>query len=160
MSNEEYIRAVRLFYNDIKRIAYVHFKNTYDSEDITQNVFIKLSNHSSDFKDDEHLKKWLVKVAVNECRSLWRSPWKKRVVLDIPEYLTDKKVKDTTKDSVLEAVLRLNTTQRQIIHLIYYENLSAKDVGEIMGMSENAVFKAAQRARDKVRVFLKEKGIN
>ena len=106
------------------------------------------------------MKKWLVKVAINECRSLWRSPWKKRVVLDIPEYLTDKKVKDTTKDSVLEAVLRLNATQRQIIHLIYYENLSAKDVGEIMGMSENAVFKAAQRARDKVRVFLKEKGIN
>ena len=108
------------------------------------------------YNDDEHLKKWLVKVAVNECRSLWRSPWKKRVKLDIPEHLTDKKAKDGTQGSILEAILRLNKTQRQIIHLIYYENLSAKEVCEIMGISENAVFKAAQRARDKIRRFLSD----
>ena len=156
MNDDEYIRAVRLFYNDIKKVAYVYLKNSFDAEDITQNVFIKLNAYTKDFRDDEHLKKWLVKVAVNECRSLWRSPWKKRVKLDIPEHLTDKKTKDGTQGSVLEAILRLNKTQRQIIHLIYYENLSAKEVGEIMGISENAVFKAAQRARDKIRRFLSD----
>ncbi len=156
MNDDEYIRAVRLFYNDIKKVAYVYLKNSFDAEDITQNVFIKLNTYTKDFRDDEHLKKWLVKVAVNECRSLWRSPWKKRVKLDIPEHLTDKKTKDDPKGSVLEAILRLNKTQRQIIHLIYYENLSAKEVGEIMGISENAVFKAAQRARDKIRRFLSD----
>ena len=49
-----------------------------DAEDLTQNVFLKPWKSDQVFADDESVKRWLIRVAVNESRDLFRSPWRKR----------------------------------------------------------------------------------
>jgi len=55
----------------VYRTALSYCKNTYDAEDIVQNTFAKLLQSDMDFQDDEHIRKWLIRVAVNECKNKW-----------------------------------------------------------------------------------------
>ena len=136
---------------EIKRVAIAGCANLYDAEDIAQTVFMKLLDHSEEFEDEDHLKKWLIRVAVNEYRSLWKSPWKSRVDFYIPERAAAKGGRNEEQEKVLEAVMGLKQKYREVIHLFYYEDMNAKEIGELLRISENTVLKRLQRARDKIR---------
>lgn len=61
-------------YSDmVVRIAYQNLKNQADDEDVTQEVFIKLLKQP-DFNDEEHLKAWLIRVTINQCRICGNPP--------------------------------------------------------------------------------------
>ena len=158
MGREEYQSLVKKFYIDIKRIAFSYCQNMEDAEDITQNVFIKLLKYQGDFKDELYIKKWLVKVTVNESRSLWRSFWKQSVIYKLPLKKKDVIVNDERIDALKEEIENLNPRYRMIVFLFYYENYSAREIAEIIGNSENVVFKLLQRARDRIRKNMIKRG--
>lgn len=151
MDKKEYIRLVEKYYEDIKRVAFAGCKDMYDAEDITQTAFMKLLNTSESFEEDENIKKWLIRVAVNEYKSLWRSPWKSKVDYYIPERKAAGSGKNEECAMVADTVLKLKTKYREVIHLYYYEEYSAKEIGEMLGISENTVFKRLQRARENLK---------
>ncbi len=157
MEKEEYIRIVNLYYDDVKRVALTECRNIYDAEDIAQTTFMKLLNHNEVFNDDEHLKKWLIRVAVNECKTLWRNPWKTKVDYFVPERAVGGGGRDNVSKEVLEAVLSLKKKNREIIHLFYFEEYSAKEIAGILGISEDTVFKRLQRARGQLKKYLEKK---
>ena len=157
MGGEEYIRIVDLFYEDIMKISFAICKDIYDAEDIAQTTFIKLLNHSGDFDDDYHVKRWLIKVAVNECRILWKSPWKSKVDYFIPEKSVQSKGRNDEEELVSEAVGSLKKKYREVVHLFYYEEYSAKEIAEILDIKENAVFKRLQRVREIIKKYLLDK---
>ncbi len=156
MDKEEYTRIVNQYYDDIKRVAFAGCRDMYDAEDVAQITFLKLLRHDEDFEDDDHLKKWLIRVAVNECKSLWRSPWKSKVDFYIPERSSGTG-RNSEQTLVMEAVLTLKAKYREIVHLFYYEEYSAKEIGELLGMSEGTVFKRLQRAREQIKDYITKK---
>ena len=52
----------------IYRVAFLYLKNEADALDIVQNTFIKLLK-KNDFNDEEHLKRWLLRVCINLCKN-------------------------------------------------------------------------------------------
>ena len=154
MDRNEFTRIIERYYDDVKRIAFAGCKNMYDAEDIAQTVFLKLSQYSGTFEDDEHIKKWLIRVAVNEYKSLWRSPWKTKVEYNVPERAAKSTGGGSSSNGVLEAVMGLKRKYREVIHLYYYEEYSAGEISELLGVSENTVFKRLQRARDQIKQCL------
>lgn len=150
MDKTEYTRLVKKYYEDIKRVAFAGTRDIYDAEDITQTAFMKLFNTSEIFEDDENIKMWLIRIAINEYKSLWRSPWKSKVDYYIPDRKTEG-CRDEDRTRVMEAVLKLKQKYREVIHLFYYEDYTAKEIGEMLGISENTVFKRLQRAREKLK---------
>lgn len=80
MKVEEYEHIANKYMNAIYKIALNACKNKADAEDVVQNTFIKLWNQSRKFENEEHIRKWLIRVTINECNSLLRTPWKKRTV--------------------------------------------------------------------------------
>jgi len=157
MDKTEYTRLVKKYYEDIKRVAFAGTRDIYDAEDITQTAFMKLFNTSEIFEDDENIKMWLIRIAINEYKSLWRSPWKSKVDYYIPDRKTEGG-RDEDRTRVMEAVLKLKQKYREVIHLFYYEDYTAKEIGEMLGISETTVFKRLQRAREKLKdsIFQKE----
>ena len=151
MDKTEYTRIVEKYYDDIKRVAFAGCKNIHDAEDIAQTTFVKLMKYTGEFEDDDHLKKWLIRVAVNEYKSLWSSPWKSKVDYFIPERASGGSSGSPKNNAVLGAVMGLKQKYREVIHLFYYEEYSAKEISEMLKISENTVFKRLQRARDKLR---------
>ncbi len=121
MDKEEFTRIVDQYYDDVKRIAFAGCKNIYDAEDIAQTVFLKLSQYKGIFENDEHAKKWLIRVAVNEYKSLWHSPWKTKIEYNVPELASKSPGKNTVSphNDVLDAVMSLKRKNREVIYLFY-----------------------------------------
>ena len=58
-------RLLELYSDMIYRIAFARTQNKADSEDITQNVFLKYIDANKRFNGEEHRRAWLLRVAVN-----------------------------------------------------------------------------------------------
>lgn len=87
----KYIVAVETNKDMVYRIALHDCRNRHDAEDIMQIVFLKLYRSAVAFESPEHLKNWLIRVTVNECRRMYVSPWKKHE--ECREYLPRRKAR-------------------------------------------------------------------
>lgn len=142
----------------VYRIALSRLGNPAEAEDITQNVLIKYINADKTFDDEDHRRKWIIRVTVNEINTLVRSAHK-RYTTELDE---DENVACTPPDSsdetadIREAVARLPEKYRVPVHLFYYEDLSVKDIAAAMSVSEGTVKSLLSRARAKLREMLEE----
>ena len=155
MSDEEVNRIVRQYADTVYRVALSYAKSPHDAEDVLQNTFMKLLLHKNKFQDEEHIRKWLIRVTVNECNSLWSSFWRKNVdymeeAAVEPEFSTDE------NQDLYEAVKNLPPKCRIVVHLFYYEEYSSKEIAEILHMREATVRTRLVRARKLLRQQLKE----
>ena len=73
MDEQELTRLVEKFSGTVYRAAYCCLRNRADADDITQDVFLALYTSGVEFNGDEHIRAWLIRVAVNRCRNLLRS---------------------------------------------------------------------------------------
>ncbi len=154
--DKQFIRIFNLYKNDIYRLAYSYTKNISDSDDITQNTFIKLYSHIDILDNqDQDIKKWLVKVTINECKTFLLSSWKKKIIA-----FTEKEENTFStslpNNELLEAILQLPRKYRTIIFLYYYENYKIKEISEILNISVTNIQTILSRARKKLKEILKE----
>ena len=70
---------------DVLRVSYFYLGDRHKAEDVCQDVFVKLITNAPDLQEGRE-KAWLLKVALNRCRDLWRGAWLKRVVLGSPVF--------------------------------------------------------------------------
>lgn len=154
MDTREYEQLLTLYLDSVYRVALSGCRTHADAEDVTQNTFIKLWERQESFENMEHARKWLIRVAVNECHSLWRTPWMKKTA-----YLEDSKKEPSfflgERSELYYAVLELPVKYRQVVHLYYFEEYSVKEIAEILKLSETAVQTRLQRARQKLKETLK-----
>ena len=72
-SEAEVSEAIDTYADTIKRICMVYLKNTVETEDIFQTVFFKYATSTIQFDGADHLKAWLIKITVNECKDVLKS---------------------------------------------------------------------------------------
>lgn len=150
MDSKEYKRLADQYIDMVYRVALNGCKNKYDADDVVQNTFIKLLKCKKQFDTDEHVRNWPIRVAVNECNSLWNSSWRKKVTSldereDEPAFTTPE------KSELYDLVMKLPPKYRQVVYLYYYEEFSVKEVAEMVKISETAVQTRLQRARKKLK---------
>lgn len=155
MDRTEYERLANEYLDTVLRVAVNSCKSYADAEDVTQEVFFKLLNRSEAFEDDDHARKWLIRVTVNTAHDLWRSSWYQRTVPleKLPEEPT---FSTEDKSELFLAVQDLPVKFRQVIHLFYYEDYSTAEIAEILGIKEGAVRTRLLRARRRLKDALKE----
>ena len=73
MTDEEFSRAARTYGDTLYRVAYHALQNRADAEDVMQTVLLRLYEHRREFESEDHLKHWLLRVAVNESRKVLRT---------------------------------------------------------------------------------------
>lgn len=155
MKREEYIRMVDLYFKDIYRFAYSGCNKKEDAEDITQEVFEALFYCTKEFENEEHVRRWLLRVAYNKCKSLWRSLWKTRVDFRADACGMEEAVpvgfEDERQEKLWEALGTLSSGYSQVVHLFYYQNMQIKEIAQVLGISETAVTTRLNRAREKLR---------
>lgn len=162
MESNRYVSAVRTYGNTIFRVAYQYCGNKADAEDIVQNTFLKLLQTETIFEDEEYLKRWLIRVAINDAKNISLSFWKRRVssLKDLLVEQVDEKAVcafDTGEQNALyEAVMCLPAKYRIVVHLYYFEDYSVKEITEILKIKETTVQTQLMRARAKLKAWLKE----
>ena len=73
-SSLSFDQLYELYATDVLRVSYYYLGNREMAEDVTQDVFVKLLNNRPSLESGRE-KAWLLKVALNRCRDLWRSSW-------------------------------------------------------------------------------------
>lgn len=155
MDSKSYEQIVCKNIDTIYRIAMSYTKTPTDADDIVQQTFMKLFTKKVAFTDEEHIKRWLIRVCVNECNSLFSSFWRKNV--DSIETIS-KEPEFTMKENseVYEAIKQLPSKCGIVIYLFYYEEYSSKEIAEILHIKEATVRTRLARARKLLRTQLKE----
>lgn len=155
METSEYIRIAEQYTDIVYRAAISYCKNKNDAEDAVQNTFVKLLKTDTEFNDDEHIRKWLIRVAVNECKNMWKSFWRRNVTSfeeleKEPEYI------ESDKTELFSEVMKLPQKYRVVLHLYYYEGYCVKEIARLVGISESNVQTRLMRARNKLKLQLEE----
>jgi len=137
--------------HDIYRLVRIYIRNSYDTDDIVQNVYLKLHKNIYNLNDDEYAKRWLIRVAINECKNQFLSNWVRRVI-PLDETLVDE-VSFEADDKVWQAVMSLPQKYRIVIYLFYYEEYSTSEIAETLKLKEANVRKQLQRARERLKKY-------
>ena len=144
--------ALEKYADMIYRIAFSYTKSSYDADDILQEVFLRYIKSSGVWQSEEHRKAWLIRVAVNCSKSLLTSAWYRKTVPLEDSLVTELQ----TNSEVYHAVMVLPSKYRIAIHLFYYEGLSVAEIAKAMQTKESTVKSYLHRAREKLKVSLKE----
>ena len=147
--------AVDKYSGVLLRIAFFHTRNKADAEDIVQDAFLSMLKKPS-FESEEHLKKWLIKVAINKAKDLLKSAARRKSV-PLDEAAIAYYGFDGTNTAIMEAVAGLKPIDKNIIFLYYFEGYSAKETADIIGKRENTVHARLSRAREKLKIILQER---
>lgn len=149
------IEGIYIKYRDrVFAVGFNYFRNSMDADDMVQETFLKLLRSNKDFESEEHLRNWILKVAVNECKRVTLSSWFKRRE-SLEEY-ADKLIFEEVGDrDLFDKVMRLPKNYRQVTHLFYYEGYSVKEIAGILGIRETTVTTRLSRARKKLKDQLK-----
>jgi RNA polymerase sigma-70 factor (ECF subfamily) len=142
-------------YSDlILRIAYQNCFNKSDSEDIAQEVFIKIMKNINSFSNDEYLKSWIIRVTINLCKDYNKGSWYKKVEQideNLSEYYFDSEDKE-----VFQKLQKLKPVYRNTIYLYYYEGYKISEIAQILNLKENTVSSNLTRARMKLKGILEK----
>ena len=141
---------VEEYADTITRICYSYGKNYDDTQDIMQNVFLKLMRANPEFDSKEHEKAWIIRVTINSCKDLLRSFFRKKTIplddlLEKPQFLSN------DHREVIEAVLSLSQKYRDVIYLHYYEGYTASEISQILGKNVNTIYTLLTRSKKMLR---------
>lgn len=154
MTEREFTAAAERYLDMVYRIALNWFRHPPDAEDAAQNVMLRLWRTDTDFQSEEHLRRWLVKVTVNECKRIILHPWRRCTV---PlESCQEPVFEDREKRELYAAVMDLPGKYRVPLYLYYYEGYAVNEVGELLDMKPSTVQTRLARGREKLKTMLTE----
>ena len=128
------------------RFCRMQMGNDADAEDVLQEVFCKRLYRAPEFGTAEQERRWLFRVAVNQCRDELRRKHRTETALtkDLPA--------PAEADLGLWELMRtLPENQRTVIHLHYAEGWTVEEIAKILGTTVPAVKMRLKRGRDALR---------
>lgn len=134
MEREEYKIIVEQYSDMVTRVAIMNVKNIDDAKDCYQDVFMKLYCCNKKFDSPEHIKAWLIRVTINECKDYQKQFWKRNI--DIDEVIVGKQ---DEKLVILPLVMKLTSKYRNVLYLYYYEGYSTNEIAKILKKNCNTV---------------------
>lgn len=154
LDNEQFTRLAGRYIDMVFRVALNYVRNPADAEDITQTVFEKLLGEKKPFEGDDHVRNWLIRVTVNECKKLLRSPWRRHEPIE--DSLTAMSFDNAAHSDLFRAVMGLPKKYRMAIYLHYYEGYSTQEIGQILRIPKNTVCSHLKRGRELLKNELQE----
>ena len=151
-----FARRVNSHKGMVYRLAYGYLRNKADAEDVVQNVFMKLYRAMRDgdpmHKDEGHVRRWLVRVTVNECTSLYRVL--RRRPENIDDYIETLAAPSPRHAELVRAVMKLPVRYRSAVYLYYFEGYASAEVAELLGVPASTARAWLARGRRRLRGIL------
>lgn len=135
----------------VYRLAYSRTKNSYDAEDIMQEVFVKYMKQGNKFESENHLKSWLLRVTINASKDLLRSAWFRKTT-KLEDVFS---VELEENSEVYKYVLKLPKKYRTVIHLFYYEDMAIAEIGKVLDINEATIRSQLHRGRKLLKEVMK-----
>ena len=129
--------------------------NAADAEDAAQEALLRYHLSDKEFENQEHIRAWLLRVAVNWAKNISRSFWR-RNTLPLEEYMETLEFDCQESREIFREVMALPEKYRLVIHLYYYEDYSVEEIGRILGIRVSNVKVRLSRGRQMLKATLQE----
>ena len=140
-------------------VAFNVCKNAADADDIVQETFLEYYLTAKNFETEQHIRSWLIRVAINKAKNVNRSFWRQHKV-SLEEYMETLVFETPEDEALFETVMSLPDKYRIVIHLYYYEDYSVHEIAKALRLTENNVRVRLMRGRKILREVLKEEWEN
>lgn len=144
-----------LYQNNLFAAAFNICKNTQDAEDVVQDTLVQYYTTKKEFENEQHIRAWLIRVAVNKAKNITRTFWRRNKV-SIEDYMETLTFETLEAENLFETVMQLPEKYRIVIHLYYYEDYAVGEIADILKLSESNVKTRLSRGRAMLREVLKE----
>ena len=136
-----------------------------DTNDLLQDIFIKIWSALPTFRGDSRLYTWLYRIATNETLNRLRRIRRENAIsLDaVGEYLAGKVDEDPYFDGnalqreLHKAIQKLPEKQRLVFNMRYFDEMKYEDIAEITGTSVGALKASYHHAYTKIKEALEDK---
>lgn len=118
-------------------------------------MFLRLFRDETVFRDEEHLKAWLIRVTVNCCTDLHRSAWFRRRV-PLEEWTAAEQPVSEEYADLWNSVAALPQELRTVIYLHYVEGYNTDEIAGMVGCRPTTVRTRLHRARNRLKLELEE----
>lgn len=147
--------AFRLYGDRVFSAAFSVTGNQADADDAVQDTYLRYCSYDKEFTDEDHIRAWLLRVAINRARDQKCSFWEKHRV-SWEDYMETLVFEAPEDKSLFEAVMSLPAKYRTVIHLFYYEDYSVARIAEILHSREGTVKSQLNRGRQLLKTKLME----
>jgi len=146
-------------------MGFLHQKD--DADDLTQEIFVQAYQSLNSFRGNAAFSTWIYRIAVNASLNKIRKTSTKKIFQQFEGLFTNEKknatflsdienpeviiIKDQHREWVQKALNKLPEKQRTAIVLSKYDDLTQKEIAEIMHTTEGAVEALIQRAKSNLR---------
>ena len=155
ISEKQFDYVYNEYAKELYNIAYGYTRNRDDSIDIMQNAYVVLLESNKKFESNEHIKYFLIRVTINESLNLLKSASKKRVIKNNDVFVNFPETKkEELPYDLSEIVNTLPEKYKTIIILHYYDDMKIKDISNVLKISEPAVKKRLERARNLIKEII------
>lgn len=152
-TEKEFAALVKEHKSTIYSICYIFSKDKDEIDDLFQETLIHLWQGFEKFRNESKIETWIYRVTMNTCISMDRKEKRRgeHIALDVNIDLFDETDKDMHQVQMLyKRIQKLGLFDRAII-MLWLENLSYDEIGEIVGISAKNVSVRLVRIREQLK---------
>jgi RNA polymerase sigma-70 factor (ECF subfamily) len=162
------LQLVELYWERAYRFAAMLTRNDQESRDVAQEALLRVLSHADRFDPARGpFETWLWTIVLNAARDAGRASGRRVALLDRlyrqhtheSGDLEDLTIRRLGDDELLAAVRHLPKRQRTMVALRFGADLSYREIGNQLGLSEAAALMAVRRALARLRRELQHKEI-
>lgn len=159
---EKSLENIMRTYSDmLLRMAFLILRDIKLAEDTVQEAFINFYYSMGDFRGEASVKTYLSRILLNCCRQKLRKGWfRKDVPFDgsgNPAFFGAGGAEDSDERlNLSQGLLKLDVKYRVVLLLHYYNDLSVREIGDVLSLSEGTIKSRLKRGRDKLKAFIQE----
>ncbi|MSQ96359.1 MAG: sigma-70 family RNA polymerase sigma factor [Gemmataceae bacterium] len=170
-----FAEIVELYHHRLVTVMHHLVGNNEEAEDLAQDVFLRVYRGRKKYHPKAKFSTWLFTIAKNLAFNIFRTRQRKptiplnvrdsgplgprpaeQLVLD-REYQPDERMQQQELVMIVKQALNtLNERQRVAVVLNKFEDMNYADIADVMGLTTKAVKSLLSRARDNLRLALKD----
>jgi RNA polymerase sigma-70 factor (ECF subfamily) len=158
-NREAFHKLLEQNYDMIYQIAYRFTGHIEESEDITQDVCIKLASKILNYRAEAKFKTWLYSIVINACLDGYRKRDRQEAQLNAYLDFADQD-RAVNHDNILKIswlyrqMATLKEPLKETAFLVLAENLNHADVGRILNCSESTISWRMHEIRNKLKAMV------
>ena len=141
---------MNMYKNNVYAAAFSICKNASDAEDVVQDTFLQYYMTHKNFDNEQHIRAWLLRVAINKAKNIQSSFWH-RNGMPLDDFIETLSFETPETKELFEEVMKLPEKYRVVVHLFYYEDYSIKEIAKILRTTESNIKVRLSRGRVKLK---------
>ena len=159
---------VKKYQKQVHALAWRKIGDFHIAEEITQDTFLKAYKKLATLKEPQRFDSWLYVIAANRCRSwlrkkrVWTQPLEQLEETDdeqlqkemYSEFVAAENERTTVeaqRDVVKKLLAKLQDSERTIMTLHYFGEMTCTEIGAFLGVSKNTIKSRLRRAQQRLK---------